>query len=115
MITWHFIRQRKRLRRDVQVFSQRLDLRLEWLRASILTQLRSVGSLKQFVIHDPKQRVIHAACFEERVFHHAIMNLAGGPCDPAKSVIYKNQDRSWVSSLSESSRDDRPWGMLWRA
>lgn len=31
---------------------------------------------REFYIHDPKQRLIHAACFEDRVLHHAILNLA---------------------------------------
>lgn len=38
---------------------------------------RSVDS-NQFLIRDPKERVITAPCFDERVLHHAIMNL----CEP---------------------------------
>ena len=32
----------------------------------------------QFTIFDPKQRLITAPCFRERVLHHAIMNV----CEP---------------------------------
>jgi hypothetical protein len=35
----------------------------------------SFGNFYQFVIFDPKERVITAPCFEERVVHHAIMNV----------------------------------------
>ena len=37
-----------------------------------------VGRFQQFVIRDPKERVITAPCFDERVLHHAIMNV----CEP---------------------------------
>lgn len=36
------------------------------------------GRCHQFLIHDPKQRLVTAPCFEERVLHHAIMNV----CEP---------------------------------
>jgi RNA-directed DNA polymerase len=36
------------------------------------------GRFHQFMICDPKQRIITAPCFEERVVHHAIMNV----CEP---------------------------------
>lgn len=35
------------------------------------------GDFRAFQIHDPKKRLIHAACFEDRVFHHALMNIIG--------------------------------------
>ena len=37
-----------------------------------------VGNYHQFTIHDPKERLITAPCFRERVLHHAIFNL----CEP---------------------------------
>lgn len=37
-----------------------------------------LGRCHQFVIFDPKERIITAPCFEERVLHHAIMNV----CEP---------------------------------
>ena len=37
-----------------------------------------MGRYHRFVIHDPKERVIHAARFPERVLHHALMNV----CEP---------------------------------
>ena len=37
-----------------------------------------VGRFQQFLIRDPKERVITAPCFDERVLHHGIMNV----CEP---------------------------------
>ena len=34
----------------------------------------------RLMVYDPKQRVIHAAPFRDRVVHHALMNVAGHPC-----------------------------------
>ena len=39
--------------------------------------------LKRFVIFDPKKRIIHAPCFNDRVFHHAVMNFIGPVLDRA--------------------------------
>lgn len=36
------------------------------------------SNFHQFVIHDPKQRIITAPCFRERVVHHALMRV----CEP---------------------------------
>ncbi|RDH87901.1 MAG: hypothetical protein DIZ78_05020 [endosymbiont of Escarpia spicata] len=64
-------------RPKVAAFFSDLDANLEQLGADILDGRAPYGRYKQFVIHDPKRRLIHAACFEDRVVHHAIMNLAG--------------------------------------
>lgn len=37
-----------------------------------------MGVCTQFTIYDPKERLITAPCFAERILHHAIMNL----CEP---------------------------------
>ena len=37
-----------------------------------------LGVYHQFTIHDPKERLITAPCFRERVLHHALMNV----CEP---------------------------------
>ena len=50
----------------------------EWL-TSIAQRLSSgifsFGRFHQFLIRDPKERIITAPCFEERVVHHAIINI----------------------------------------
>jgi len=40
-----------------------------------------LGRFHQFVIHDPKERVITAPCFPERVAHHAILAVCGPVLD----------------------------------
>ena len=67
----------KRHRPDVQAFFENLDANLNRLGQDIRKSQLPYGRFRAFVIHDPKKRLIHAACFEDRVFHHALINLAG--------------------------------------
>jgi len=48
---------------------------LDALAAAIVDERAPDGRASRFVIHDPKRRVIHAACFADRVLHHAIFNV----------------------------------------
>lgn len=66
----------KRHRPDVIQFMGDLDKHLRQLAADILQGNVPYARYREFYIHDPKERLIHAACFEDRVLHHAIMNLA---------------------------------------
>lgn len=68
----------KRSRSDVRLFTESLEANLTTLRQNLLNESLTVGHCRQFVIHDPKERVITAPCFEDRVLHHAIMNI----CEP---------------------------------
>ncbi len=67
----------KRTRDDVRRFFERFDENINWLSRDIRDSLTPYGHFRHFTIRDPKPRVIHAACFEDRIFHHAAMNLAG--------------------------------------
>lgn len=60
---------------DVESFRKELPQNLQELRQQILTGNLSVGKYHFFKIHDPKERQICAAAFDERVLHHAIMNI----------------------------------------
>lgn len=66
----------KQHRPDVQHFIQHLDDSLQKLSHAILQGKAPTGRYQQFYIHDPKLRLITAVCFEDRVLHHAVMNLA---------------------------------------
>lgn len=68
--------QGKRQRPAVQAFVARLDERLAALAQRILAGGGPLGQACRFTVHDPKRRLITAACFEDRVLHHAVMNLA---------------------------------------
>ena len=69
----------KRGKADCLGFRERLDENLARLRAEVATGEVRVGDYHYFTIHDPKERLICAASFRERVLHHALMNV----CEPA--------------------------------
>ncbi|MEF8758728.1 MAG: reverse transcriptase domain-containing protein [Candidatus Accumulibacter sp. UW25] len=73
LATWKAARG-KRQRPAVARFLIDLDRSLEQLAAAILDERAPLGRSSCFTIHDPKRRVIHAACFADRVLHHAILN-----------------------------------------
>lgn len=52
----------------------------------ILAEKMPYGRFRAFQIHDPKKRLIHAACFEDRIFHHAVMNVTGERLE--KSMVH---------------------------
>lgn len=71
-------RRGKRHRAEVQAFAADLDAQLTGLREGLLGGRRRFDQYRSFCIHDPKERVIHAAPFPDRVLHHALMNV----CEP---------------------------------
>ncbi len=66
----------KRSKGDARAFVARLDDNLNEMRAALLADDFPVGLYHQFTIFDPKERLISAPCFRERVLHHAIMNVS---------------------------------------
>ena len=56
-------------------FCQDIDKNLASLRDKLLTLNCEWGSYRSFWINDPKPRIISAAPFEQRVMHHAIINI----------------------------------------
>lgn len=60
---------------EVERYRKNLDKNLELLRFQILEANPSVGDYHYFTIYDPKERIICAASFPERVLHHALMNI----------------------------------------
>jgi RNA-directed DNA polymerase len=58
-------------------FFNDFDNALQTLGDSIRNGTTSLEPLHRFIIHDPKVREISAASFQDRVLHHAIMNIAG--------------------------------------
>ncbi len=67
----------KRQRRPVADFLCDAEGKLNRLAGDIRRGVMPYGRFRAFTIHDPKKRLIHAACFEDRIFHHALINLAG--------------------------------------
>ncbi|MCL2073320.1 MAG: RNA-directed DNA polymerase [Marinilabiliaceae bacterium] len=65
----------KSCKKDIIEFRKNLDANLLLLRKQLLDGTHRCGNYHFFTIYDPKQRVICAADFSERVLHHAIMNI----------------------------------------
>ena len=59
----------------------RLDRELSDLQADLIAGTWAPRPMRQFRIHDPKPRLIHAPCFRDRVAHHAIMAHVGPVLD----------------------------------
>ncbi len=77
----------KRYRDNVAVFLDDVDEGLNILSRDIRAGLMPYGRFRSFQVFDPKKRLIHAACFEDRVFHHAVMNLAGPLLEQAMTPV----------------------------
>lgn len=60
---------------EIKDYSKTLDKNFLALRNGLLTDSVEIGNYHYFTIHDPKERLICAASFPERVLHHAIMNI----------------------------------------
>lgn len=60
---------------EVRKFVSNLDENLLDLREHILSGNVETGNYHYFTIYDPKERLICAASFPERVLHHALMNI----------------------------------------
>lgn len=67
----------KRSRAGVAGFAFRLEENLVELRQALLDGSYRPGGYTNFVVHDPKRRLISAAPFRDRVVHHALMNITG--------------------------------------
>jgi len=60
---------------EVVLYRKDLSQNLLILQKQLLNNEINVGNYYYFTIFDPKKRLICAACFAERVIHHAIMNI----------------------------------------
>jgi len=67
----------KRYRPEVMAFLESADVNLATLQSQLLAGTVPLGNMTRFHIRDPKPRVIHAPCFQERILHHAIMAHVG--------------------------------------
>ena len=59
---------------EVISWRKNLDNNLLRLQEQISSGLLEVGDYHYFTIYDPKERIICAVSFPERVLHHALMN-----------------------------------------
>ncbi len=68
----------KRDRHEVRAFAAQLEIQLKEMAGRLRSGDFPVGRFHQFIIRDPKERIITAPCLPERILHHAIMNV----CEP---------------------------------
>lgn len=73
-----FLRAARGKSHRAEVIAYRADLKtnLAALREQLLTGTTQVGRYTQFRIFEPKERIIHAPVFAERVLHHALIGPA---------------------------------------
>ena len=83
---YHNARKGKQHRTYVAEYSKNLFDNIVRLRHALLSGEVSMGQYRYFYIYDPKLRKICAADFEERIVHHAIINV----CHPYfdRNLIY---------------------------
>ncbi len=66
----------KSYKQEIIEYRKHLMPNLLTLQSEIRNAEVEVGDYHYFTIYDPKERIICAASFKERVLHHAIMNIA---------------------------------------
>ncbi len=76
----------KSLKTDCIVYENNLEPNLFALQNQIRNGKLDIGNYNYFKIIDPKERIICAASFPERVLHHAIMNVCHNAFE--KHLIY---------------------------
>lgn len=74
---FHKAQKGKQDRAEVLAFRAELHPRIESIRSRLLSGTFPFGAYRHFYIRDPKERLIQAAPFEQRVVHHAIINVLG--------------------------------------
>ena len=65
----------KRYKNSVATFHFNLENNLLQLQEELNNQRYSPGAYRTFYIHDPKERMISAAPYRDRVIHHALCNV----------------------------------------
>ena len=65
----------KRARENQRAYAANLDAELARLQQGLSDGTYPVGVYRRFTVYEPKERVVCAAAFRERVLHHALMNV----------------------------------------
>lgn len=65
----------KRFRDNVACFNHTMENELIKLQKELLTKAYQPGKYKSFKIYEPKERMISAAPYRDRVVHHALCNI----------------------------------------
>lgn len=77
-LAWYKAKKGKEAKYDVYKYGKHLQENLRILRSQLINGEPEIGNYHFFKIYEPKERIICAASFPERVLHHAIMNVCHG-------------------------------------
>ena len=80
-VAYHKAVRGKQDRSEVFRFCNNFDTNIQLLREQLIQKRPDIGNYSFFTVRDPKSRDICAASFNERVLHHAIMNVCGDVLD----------------------------------
>jgi len=75
LLAYYKAKKGKEQKPEIIEYAKNINENLKLLKSQIETGDISVGNYHYFTIYDPKERLICAASFSERVLHHAIMNV----------------------------------------
>jgi len=75
LLAFRKARRGKRAKPDVCRFEFNVEEELLGLQENLMGRPYAPGEYHHFRIHDPKERVISAAPFRDRVLHHALCNI----------------------------------------
>ena len=75
LLAYHKAARGKQTKASVKGYARNLPERIVRLRHNLLEGKAQLGVYHFFTIHDPKLRRICAASFEEKIIHHAIINI----------------------------------------
>ena len=67
----------KRARQDAIEFVSKMPESLDGVARRIREGEGPIGEFRDFKIRDPKERIISAPCFPDRVLHHAVIGICG--------------------------------------
>lgn len=68
-------RKNKRYKREVLEFGNNLEENLIQLQNELIHESYTASAYRQFMVYEPKERLILALPFRDRVLHHAICNI----------------------------------------
>ncbi|HDP78030.1 MAG TPA: RNA-dependent DNA polymerase [Mesotoga infera] len=68
-------RKNKRYREDVLEFTDNLEANLITIQNELIWKMYSPGRYREFVVCEPKRRIIQAPSFKDRVVQHALCNV----------------------------------------
>lgn len=71
----HEAARNKRFYKAILVFNSRLEENLLRLRSLLASGQWHPGPYRAFEVYEPKHRMIHAPCYEDRVVHHALVQI----------------------------------------